>query len=89
MSVIGSRIDFTADFESLPIWWRKEATTSSAVTSLPLWKVAPLRSLKTHTVAPFEGSMVSARSPSMPPFALIRVSALPIAPPSIPVNWSG
>ena len=41
------------------MWWRKEAITSSAVTFLPLWKVAPLRSLNTQLLASSPGSKLS------------------------------
>ena len=37
MSVIGATMGLAADFESSPRWWLMDATTSSAVTSRPLW----------------------------------------------------
>ena len=50
-----------------------EATTSSAVTVLPLWNVAPFLSLNTHFLAPSEGSKLSARSGTTLPLASISV----------------
>src|SRR6266568_565 len=54
--------------------------TSSAVTSLPLWKVAPLRSLKIHVAVLSAGSMLSARSGWMLPLASTSVRLFDIAP---------
>ena len=86
MSAMASTSDLAADFESLPMWWRKEATTSVGVTVLPLWKVTPLRSLNTQFLASSPGSKLSARSGMMRPLASTSVRLLPIVPqPTVPV----
>ena len=54
------------------------ATTSSAVSVLPLWKVMPLRILKTHFLAPSEGSKLSATCGMTSFFGLICTSGAPI-----------
>src|SRR5438874_9606993 len=54
--------------------------TSSAVRLLPLWKVTPLRILKTHFLAPSEGSMLSTTSGVILPLASTSVRPLDMAP---------
>ena len=80
MSDTDSSSDLAPDFESLPMWCLNEATTSFAVTSLPLWNVRPLRSLKTHFLVSLVGSMVSARSPTILLFASTSVRLFDMAP---------
>jgi hypothetical protein len=50
--VTSFRSNFAADFESYLVWCSIEATTSSAVTALLLWNVAPVRTLNGHFLAP-------------------------------------
>src|SRR5215218_7925867 len=80
ISVTESRSDFAADLDSPPVWYFIDATTSSDETALPLWKVAPLRSLMIQVAVPFDGSKLSARSGWILPFASTSVRLFDIAP---------
>src|SRR5262245_48833846 len=77
---MGSTTPLAPDFDSGPRWWLNDATTSSASSGLPLWKVTPRRSLKTQVLASFDGSTLSASSPTSFPSGPTSIRLLYTAP---------
>lgn len=85
----GASSDFAADLVPAMLWCLIDATTSSAVTVFPLWKVTPFLTLKTHFLAPSDGSKLSARSGTASPLASTSVRLLDSVPQqAVPVYWS-
>jgi len=62
MSVTSLSSALAAEVVLSPRWWFSEATTSAAVTFLPLWNVALEFNLKVHSAASGVASHSVARS---------------------------
>src|ERR1039458_5839800 len=88
ISVTELKIPLAPDLLFSPRCRLSEATTSSAVSDLPLLNSTPLRRLKVHTVAPADELHVSAASPRREPSGATSTRLPRVAYPSMTMKVS-